>query len=128
MKNLSKSKVQLPAAVADAVGWALEKNSLDPVLLDVRGLCSYADFLLVLGGRSGRQVRAIAETIRRGMRNDGHRTLGSEGTDEGRWVLLDYGEVVVHVFLDELRDFYDLESLWVEAPRLSMNVPSKAAP
>ena len=124
--NLSKSKDKLPGLVADAAGWALERKTLDPVLLDVRGLCSYADFLLVLGGSSGRQVRAIAESIRRGMRADGHKTLGSEGTDEGRWVLLDYGEVVVHIFLDELRDFYDLESLWAEAPRLGMNVPSKA--
>ncbi len=113
--------------VADATGWALEKNALDPVLLDVRGLCSYADFLLILGGRSVRQVRAVAESVRRGMRADGHRTLGSEGLDQGRWVLLDYGEVVVHIFLDELRDFYDLESLWVDAPRIGLDVPPKSA-
>lgn len=123
---MSKPQAKLPTIVADATGWALEKKAQEPVLLDVRGLCSYADFLLVLAGSSGRQVRAIAESIRRGMRSDGHRTLGAEGADEARWVLLDYGEVVVHIFLDELRDFYDLESLWVEAPRLSLNVPSKS--
>ncbi len=123
---MSKSKAELPTIVADAAGWALEKNALDPALLDVQGLCSYADFLLVLAGKSGRQVRAIAESIRRGMRADGHRTLGSEGADQARWVLLDYGEVVVHIFRDELRDFYDLESLWVEAKRLPLNVPSKS--
>ncbi len=109
----------------DAVGWALEKKALDPTLIDVRGLCSYADFLLILGATSGRQVRAISETVRRGMRSDGHRTLGSEGADEGRWVLLDYGELVIHIFIDELRDFYDLESLWVDAPRLTLDVPAR---
>lgn len=125
---MSKSQKKLPAIVADAMGWALEKKTLDPALLDVRGLCAYADFLLIGGGRSGRQVRAIAESIQRGMRADGHRPLGAEGTDEGRWVLLDYGEVVVHIFQDELRDFYDLESLWAEAPRVPLNVPPKSAP
>jgi ribosome-associated protein len=124
--TLSKPQELSPIA-ADAMGWALEKKAQDPALLDVRGLCSYADFLLILGGRSSRQVRAVAESIRRGMRSDGHRTLGAEGADEGRWVLLDYGEVVVHIFLEELRDFYDLESLWVEAPRVGLDVPAKSA-
>lgn len=125
---MSKPQQQLPTLVSDAAGWALERKTLDPALLDVTGLCSYTDFLLILGGKSGRQVRAIAESIQRGMRSDGHRPLGTEGANEGRWVLLDYGELVVHIFLDELRDFYDLESLWVDAPRLGMNVSPKSAP
>ena len=117
---MSDTDKAIPEIVGTVTGWAMEKQALDPVLLDVRGLCSYADFLLVLGGSSTRQVKAIADSIGRGMRKDGHRTLGSEGTDDGRWVLLDYGEVVVHIFLDELREFYDLESLWAEAPRLPL--------
>ncbi|MFH2009060.1 MAG: ribosome silencing factor [bacterium] len=117
---MSGPEKTLPPVVAAATGWALEKKALDPVLLDVRGLCAYADFLLVLGGRSTRQVKAVAESISRGMRQDGHRSLGQEGANEGRWVLLDYGEVVVHIFLEELREFYDLESLWVEAPRVPL--------
>ena len=117
----------MPAAVLAATKWALEKNAQDPVLLDVRGLCGYTDFILILGGRSARQVKAIGDALARGMRGEGYRTLGYEGTDDGRWVLLDYGEVVVHVFLDELRAFYDLESLWDEAPRVSLQVPGGAS-
>lgn len=111
---------ETPAVVVDALRWAQEKQALDPVLLDVRGICGYADYLLVAAGRSTRQVRAVADAILRGMRQDGHRSLGAEGMDEARWVLLDFGDVVIHVFLEELRDFYDLEGLWAEAPRLEV--------
>lgn len=106
-----------PEVVEAAIRYALEKQAMDPVLLDVRGLCSYTDYLLILGGRSSRQVRAVAEAILRGMRKEGHKPYGQEGLDEARWVLLDFGEVVVHTFQENLRDFYDLESLWVDAPR-----------
>jgi ribosome-associated protein len=112
-------KATHPLALA-AVRWAGEKSAVDPALLDLRELCSYTDYLLVLGGRSTRQVRAIAEAIVDGMRSEGHRTLGTEGLTEGRWALLDFGRVVVHVFLEELREHYDLESLWDEAPRVDV--------
>jgi len=112
-------KATHPVALA-AVRWAGEKSAVDPVLLDLRELCSYTDYLLVLGGRSTRQVHAIADSILDGMRSEGHRTLGVEGVSEGRWALLDFGRLVVHVFLEELRQHYDLESLWDEAPRLEV--------
>jgi ribosome-associated protein len=110
-----------PDVVQAAVRWALEKQALQPVLLNVQGLCTYTDFLLILGGRSTRQVAAVAESILQGMKQDGFRTIGTEGLDESRWVLMDYGELVVHVFLDELRDFYDLESLWIDARRIELD-------
>jgi ribosome-associated protein len=103
--------------VLAAIRWALEKQALEPVLLDVRGLCSYTDYLLILGGRTSRQVKAVAEALLRGMRTEGYKPFGSEGLDESRWVLLDFGDVVIHVFQEDLREFYDLESLWVDAPR-----------
>ena len=113
----SQKREAPPQVVQDAVRWSLEKKAVEPVLLDVRGICSYADFLLVAAGRSTRQVRAVADAILRGMREDGHRPYSAEGLDEARWVLIDFGDLVVHVFLEELRDFYDLEGLWAEAPR-----------
>lgn len=103
--------------VSAAVDRVLERQALSPVLLDVRGLCGYTDFLLILGGRSPRQVRAVAEGVLRGLREDGYRPFGQEGLDESRWVLLDYSDVVIHILLEDLRDFYELESLWAEAPR-----------
>jgi ribosome-associated protein len=116
-----------PDVVEAAGRWALEKQALEPVLLDVRGLCSYTDYLLILGGRTARQVKAVAEAILRGMRSEGYKPFGSEGLDEARWVLLDFGDVVIHVFQEDLRDFYDLESLWVDAKRRELRSSGAAA-
>jgi ribosome-associated protein len=103
-----------------AARWALEKNGVDPVLVHLTELCSFTDYVLIISGRSSRQVKAIADTILEGMRTDGLRPLGTEGLTEARWVLLDYGSVIVHVFLEELREHYGLESLWIEAPRVDI--------
>jgi ribosome-associated protein len=104
-----------------AAQYALEKKGLDLRLLEIRGLSSLADYLMIVTGRSDRQVQAIAEAIRMGFKKD-HNTLplAVEGMDEGRWVLLDYGEVMIHVFQDSVRQFYDLEGLWSEAPELQV--------
>lgn len=120
INSLRKTKEALPPIVSAAVDRVLERQALDPVLLDVRGLCGYTDYLLILGGRSPRQVRAVAEGVLRGLRQDGFRPYGQEGMDESRWVLLDYSDVVIHILLEELRDFYELESLWAEAPRKAL--------
>lgn len=108
---------ELAIRVAQA---ALEKKAEDLVILDLRGLTSYTDFLIICSGRSDRQVQAIAEGIEVSLKQEGVRTLGSEGYTEGQWVLLDFGEVVVHVFYQHLRDFYDLEGLWSDAPRVEV--------
>ncbi len=105
---------------------ALDKKALEPVLLDVHELCSYTDYLLLLSGRSDRQLDAIAEGIKRALREQGHRTLGSEGVGAGQWALLDYGNVVVHVFHHPIREHYNLESLWNEARRVPIEVPPEA--
>jgi len=104
-----------------AAEYALEKKGLDLRLLEISGLSSLADYLMIVTGRSDRQVQAIAEAIRLGFKKD-HDTLplATEGMEEGRWVLLDYGEVMVHVFQDSVRQFYDLEGLWSEAPEVSV--------
>ena len=109
-----------------ALALALDKKALEPVLLDVRGLCTYASYQLVVSGRSDRQVDAICEGISVGMKEAGIRPLSTEGKRSGQWALLDFGDFVVHVFHHPLRDHYDLEGLWVDAPRVAIEVPADA--
>lgn len=97
-----------------------EKKSLGVVALDVRKLTSVADAFIVCSGRSNRQVSAIAEHVRTTLRAAGVRPLHVEGEKEGHWALLDYGHVVIHVFFEPVRTFYDLESLWSDAPRIDL--------
>lgn len=90
----------------------------DPVLLEVSRLSSFADYFIVCSGRSSRQVQSIAENLEMILEEHGIRPLGVEGRQEGHWVLMDYGDVIVHVFYEPVRRFYDLESLWSEARRI----------
>jgi ribosome-associated protein len=109
-----------------ALTLGLEKKGLEPVLLDVRELCSFCNYQLVLSGRSDRQVDAIADAINVGLKMEGLRAIGSEGARTGQWALLDYGDFVVHVFLHSAREHYDLEGLWNDAPRIPIDVPADA--
>jgi ribosome-associated protein len=105
---------------------ALDKKALEPVLLDVQGQASYTDYILVLSGRSDRQVMAIAEAVEDAMRRIGARPIGVEGKRDAQWALIDFGDVVVHVFHHPVRDFYDLEGLWVDAPRVHLQIPAES--
>jgi ribosome-associated protein len=96
------------------------------VLLDVRGLCSFCNYQLVVSARSDRQVDAIADSVELGLKAEGLRPLGAEGARTGQWALLDYGDFVVHVFLHSAREHYDLEGLWSDAPRVAIDVPADA--
>lgn len=89
------------------------------VMLDVGGLTSLADTFIICSGRSNRQVTAIAEHVRTELKKQNIALLSIEGLKEGHWVLMDYGGVVIHVFYDPVRKFYDLEGLWADAPRIS---------
>lgn len=109
-----------------ALAFALDKKALEPVLLDVRDLCSFCNYQLVVSGRSDRQVDAIADGIAAGFKLEGERPLGAEGARTGQWSLLDYGDFVVHVFLHSAREHYDLEGLWNDAPRIPIDVPAEA--
>ena len=99
---------------------AIEKKAQDPVLLELKGISSITDYFLLCSGRSDRQVQAIAQGIEEDLKKKGIRPLGQEGMVEGRWVLLDYEDVVVHIFLDPVRKFYDLEGLWIDALRVNL--------
>ena len=97
----------------------LGKKASDIIILDVRGLTSVADAFLICSGRSNRQVTAIAEHIHVTLKKEGIYPLSLEGGSEGHWVLLDYGHVIIHVFYEPIREFYDLEGLWQDAARVT---------
>jgi len=99
---------------------AIEKKARDPVLLELKGISSITDYFLLCTGKSDRQVQAIAQAIEEELKKNGIRPLGQEGTAQGKWILMDYGDVVVHIFLEPIRKFYDLEGLWIEAPRMDL--------
>jgi ribosome-associated protein len=97
---------------------ALEKKAFNVTILELKKATSLTDYFLICSGRSDRQVQAIAESIEGKMSEKGARPMGEEGMQEGRWVLMDYDDVVVHIFYDPVRRHYDLEGLWIEAPRI----------
>ena len=97
-----------------------ERKAINPILLEVGKLTSLADYFLIASGNSSRQVQAISRYLSRRMREEGIRVFGVEGEQEGHWVLMDYGDLVVHIFYEPVREFYDLEGLWVEAPRVDV--------
>ena len=119
----SADSLEVAKAAIDA---ALDKKALLPVLIDVSAMASYTDFIAIVSGRSDRHVDAIAEGVLQAMKARGRSLLGQEGTGSGRWTLLDFGDVVVHVFYHPVREFYDLESLWVDAPRLPLKIPPES--
>jgi len=96
----------------------LGKKARNVIILDVHGLTSIADVFIICSGDSNRQVSAIADFINVELKKEGIRPLGTEGETEGHWVLLDYGHVIIHVFYKPVRDFYDLEGLWIDAKRI----------
>ncbi len=106
---------------------ALDKRAFNLVILEVGHITTLADYFLLLSGSSNRQVQTIASSIEAAMKNRRIYALGMEGLREGRWVLIDYNDLVVHVFLEPVRDFYDLERLWMEAHRLDEAEVLKAA-
>lgn len=98
---------------------ALEKKAEDPVILDVRKLSSFTDYFVILSGRSTRHVQGLAEAVEEALRSKRLSPAKAEGLNEGTWVVLDFNDVVVHIFYTETRKFYDIEGLWHDAPRVS---------
>jgi ribosome-associated protein len=104
---------------------ALDKKAVGLEILDVAGRVDYADFLVVMTGRSDRHAHALAQGIEESLKKQGLRPLAVEGLPHGSWVLMDFGDVVVHVFQDEARQLYDIEGLWLDARRLPVPVPTR---
>jgi ribosome-associated protein len=107
---------QMVTAIAEL---AADRKAIDIVALDLRGMIGYADYFLICTGRTDRQTRAIHDAIHAGMKsNYGLLPRRVEGVSEARWILMDYLDVVVHIFTPETREYYRLEQLWGEAPAL----------
>ena len=106
------------ATARRAVDLASDKKASDIVLLDIRGLTTLADYFVICSGQSERQLGAIADGVVEGLREEGIRAIGREGSANAHWVLLDFGYVIVHVMAPPERDFYQLERLWADAPLL----------
>ena len=116
--KLDDGNIDKPAEVSVAAEAALERNAREPVLLDLRGLSDVTDWFLIASGDSDTHSRAIADNIMERMREAGLRPAGVEGKAGATWILLDYITLVIHVFLPRVRDYYDLERLWGDAPVL----------
>jgi ribosome-associated protein len=104
-------------AVANA---ALEHKALNVQIIDVRGKVDYADYVVIMSGRSDRQVSALARNIEETLDGQGMRCIGVEGLPHASWLLMDYGDVIVHIFHEDMRGYYDLETLWMDAARVAV--------
>ncbi len=95
--------------------FALDKKALDVRVLEIGRLSSIADYLVLASGGSDKQTQAIADSIKKGLKKYG-KALDVEGLKEGNWIVIDYGDVIVHIFQEEMRRYYDLDGLWSAAP------------
>lgn len=115
MTTLDSREYAIEAARA-----AADKKATDIVALEVRDLLVVTDYFVIATGQNDRQVKTIVDEVEERLRKLGLKPIGREGEREGRWVLLDFGDLVVHVFMPEEREFYRLEKLWGDAPRLEL--------
>ena len=111
------SPEEMAAAISDL---AADRKAQDIVQLDLRGMIGYADYFVICSGRTDRQTRAIHDAIHEGLKDRGVLPRRVEGVSEARWILMDYLDVVVHVFTPDTREYYRLEQLWGEAPSLAV--------
>jgi len=106
------TKNDIDPSIIPYIDALIERKCINLIYLDIHGLSSYADTLLISSGRSNRQVKAIADHVERTLKKQKIKALHVEGMKEGHWVLMDYGDVIIHIFYEPERKFYDLEGLW----------------
>ena len=111
---------QLDERVLAALHAASEKKALEPVVLDLRDIASFTDFFVIVSGANERQVQAISDEVYESLKKLGHAAARVEGYKTAEWILLDYGDFVLHVFEQKARKFYDLERLWRESKRVEL--------
>jgi len=116
-----KKATRLPAQIDRAIEAAEDKKAADLVLLDLRKAAGFTDFFLIASGGNARQVRAIADAVMEGLAEEGVKPAHVEGYDRSEWILLDYFDFIVHVFMPETRLFYGLERLWGNAERIEIS-------
>lgn len=112
---------EFPSLAERIKNYVTEKNAQNIVVLDVEGHCSYADALVICEARSSKQAQTIASFLTSALKNEGIKALGVEGLDQGHWILIDFGDVVVHVFFAPVREFYDIEGVFPEAQKILTN-------
>ncbi|HWF50860.1 MAG TPA: ribosome silencing factor [Solirubrobacteraceae bacterium] len=119
-----------PEEIARAIAsYAEDRKALEIVELDLREMIGYTDYFVICSGRTDRQVKAIHDAIHAGMKNDhGMLPRRVEGLPEAHWVLMDYLDVLVHIFTPDTREYYRLEQLWGEAPARTLGTPATATP
>ena len=100
---------------------AFERKAQSIKAIDVRELTSYTDALIIIEGASRRQVSSIAEHVIKSLKNQNIKAIGLEGVKEGEWALLDYGDVIIHIFESEAKSFYDLEGFWADAKAINLS-------
>jgi len=115
---LVKESINGEERVLLCVNASLKRKAKDLIILNVRELSSFADYFIICSGTSDRQVQAIAESIQENLKENGILPLGVEGERIGKWVLMDYEDIIVHIFYEPIREFYDIERLWSDAPRM----------
>ena len=97
---------------------AIGKKGINLVILEIGRVNPFTDFFLLVSGRSDRHVQAIADAVSEWLKRRHEKILGIEGYEEGKWILIDGGDVVIHIFQETIRSYYDLEGLWIDAPRI----------
>jgi len=117
---LVKKDLTTRKKILHAVNAALEKKAVNIVILNIKNITSFADYTVICSGTSDRQVQSIASSIEGSMKKAGTLPLGIEGAKGGRWVLMDYADIVIHVFYEPVREFYDIERLWSDAPKMEV--------
>ena len=119
-KSQATTAEVLDERVTGALHAASEKKALDPVVLDLRDIASFTDYFVIVSGANERQVQAISDEVYENLKKSGHVAARVEGYKTAEWILLDYGDFVVHVFEQKARQFYDLERLWRESKRVEL--------
>ena len=119
LKAVEKQSLTSSERCLKCAGLAFDKKAFDIRAVDISKISSIADYLVIISGGSDRQVQAITDSIRTGLKKDG-KVNDIEGANEGKWVVMDYGDVLVHIFHDPLRHYYDLDGLWNMAPEMEL--------
>ena len=117
------SETSIESRVKIGVAAALDKKAFDLTVLSVGALTSIADYFIICTGRSDRQVQSIAQGLEEALNQAGISLLSVEGANRGHWILMDFSDVVVHIFYEPVRQFYDLDGLWGHAPRVELPEP-----
>ncbi|MBN1663772.1 MAG: ribosome silencing factor [Deltaproteobacteria bacterium] len=115
-----KADADTKKRVVLCVNAALEKKATNLIILKVKEVSSVTDYFIICSGSSDRQVQAVAASIQETLKKAGIAPLGVEGENIGKWVLMDYGDFIVHIFYDPTRQFYEIERLWSEVPQMAI--------